>query len=38
LEGDPFVIEPDILSNDWTEFEQSGEEKCVAKAHRRGKV
>ena len=38
LENDPSVIEPDVLSKDRARFEQSGDEKYVAKAHRRGKV
>jgi hypothetical protein len=38
LEDDPSVIEPDVLSKDRGKFEQSGDEKYIAKAHRRGKV
>ena len=38
LENDPSVIEPDVLSKDRARFEQTGDEKYVAKAHRRGKV
>ena len=38
LEDDPSVIEPDVLSKDRTKFEQTGEQKYVSKAHRRGKV
>ena len=38
LEHDPSVIEPDVLSKDRTKFEQTGDEKFVSKAHRRGKV
>jgi hypothetical protein len=38
LEDDPSVIEPDVLSKDRARFEQTGDEKYVAKAHRRGKV
>jgi len=38
LEDDPTVIEPDVLSKDRGRFEQSGDEKYIAKAHRRGKV
>jgi len=38
LEHDPSVIEPDVLSKDRARFEQTGDEKYVAKAHRRGKV
>jgi hypothetical protein len=32
------VIEPDVLSKDRAKFDQTGDEKYVAKAHRRGKV
>jgi hypothetical protein len=32
LEDDPSVIEPDVLSKDRGKFEQSGNEKYVAKA------
>jgi hypothetical protein len=38
LEDDPSVIEPDVLSKDRAKFDESGDEKYVAKAHRRGKV
>ena len=38
LENDPSVIEPDVLSKDRARFEQTGDEKYVTKAHRRGKV
>ncbi len=38
LENDPSVIEPDVLSKDRVRFEQSGDEKYIDKAHRRGKV
>ena len=38
LENDPEIISPDVLSKDRTKFEQTGDEKYVAKAHRRGKV
>jgi len=38
LENDPSVIEPDVLSKDRARFEQTGDEKYIAKAHRRGKV
>ncbi|MFH1923922.1 MAG: hypothetical protein ABIP48_29025 [Planctomycetota bacterium] len=31
-------IEPDVLSKDRPRFEQTGDEKYVTKAHRRGKV
>jgi hypothetical protein len=38
LEDDSSVIEPDVLSKDRSKFEQTGDKKFVAKAHRRGKV
>jgi hypothetical protein len=38
LEDDRSVIEPDVLSKDRPKFEQTLDEKYVAKAHRRGKV
>jgi hypothetical protein len=38
LENDPSVIEPDVLSKDRAKFEESGNQKYVSKAHRRGKV
>jgi len=38
LENDPSVIEPDVLSKDRGKFEQTGDEKYIDKAHRRGKV
>jgi hypothetical protein len=38
LENDPSVIEPDVLSKDRAKFKQRGDEKYIAKAHRRGKV
>lgn len=38
LENDPSVIEPDVLSKDRAKFEDSGDQKYVDKAHRRGKV
>lgn len=38
LDKDPAVIEPDVLSKDRDKFEQSGDQKYVDKAHRRGKV
>ena len=38
LENDPSVIEPDVLSKDRAKFQQTGEEKYIDKAHRRGKV
>ena len=38
LENDPSVISPDVLSKDRSRFEQTGDQKFVEKAHRRGKV
>jgi hypothetical protein len=38
LEDDASVIEPDVLSKDRMRYEQTGDEKYVQKAHRRGKV
>jgi hypothetical protein len=38
LENDPSVIEPDVLSKDRGKFQQTGDEKYIVKAHRRGKV
>jgi hypothetical protein len=38
LENDPSVIEPDVLSKDRDKFENSGDQKYVDKAHRRGKI
>ena len=38
LENDPSIISPDVLSKDRDRFEQTGDEKYVDKAHRRGKV
>jgi hypothetical protein len=38
LEHDPSVIEPDVLSKDRDKFEQTGDDKYVDKAHRRGKI
>jgi hypothetical protein len=38
LENDPSVIEPDVLSKDRAKFEDTGDRKYIAKAHRRGKV
>jgi len=38
LENDPSVIEPDVLSKDRGRFEDTGDQKYVEKAHRRGKV
>jgi hypothetical protein len=38
LENDRSVIEPDVLSKDRDKFEASGDDRCVDKAHRRGKI
>jgi hypothetical protein len=38
LDNDPSVIEPDVLNKDRTKFEETGDQKYVDKAHRRGKV
>jgi len=38
LENDPSIISPDVLAKDRTRFEQTGDPKYLAKAHRRGKV
>ncbi len=38
LEDDPSVIEPDVLSKDRAKFDDTGDQKHVEKAHRRGKV
>jgi hypothetical protein len=38
LENDPSIISPDVLSKDRDRFEQTGDQKFVEKAHRRGKV
>jgi len=38
LENDPSVISADVLADDRARFEQTGDEKYVCKAHRRGKV
>jgi hypothetical protein len=38
LENDPSVISPDVLADDRAKFEQTGDEKYIGKAHRRGKV
>jgi hypothetical protein len=38
LENDPSVISPDVLADDRTKFEASGDDKYVCKAQRRGKV
>ena len=38
LENDPSVISPDVLADDRSKYEASGDQKYVDKAHRRGKV
>ena len=38
LGSDSEVISPDVLNDDRAKFEQTGDEKYVDKAHRRGKV
>jgi len=38
LENDPEVISPDVLADDRAKFEQTGDQKYVEKAKRRGKV
>ena len=38
LENDPTVISPDVLSKDRGKFDDTGDQKYVDKAHRRGKV
>jgi hypothetical protein len=38
LENDPSVISPDVLGDDRVGLEQTGDQKDVDKAHRRGKV
>ncbi|HUY93003.1 MAG TPA: hypothetical protein VMV10_30010 [Pirellulales bacterium] len=38
LRGDPDVIEPDVLVDDQDKYEQTGDQRYVEKAHRRGKV
>lgn len=38
LESDPEIISPDVLSKDQDKFDQTGDQKFVEKAHRRGKV
>ncbi len=38
LENDPEIISPDVLADDRAKYEQSGDQKFVDKAHRRGKV
>ncbi|NLS97584.1 MAG: hypothetical protein GXX96_36050 [Planctomycetaceae bacterium] len=38
LENDPAIISPDVLSKDQEKFDETGDQKFVEKAHRRGKV
>ena len=38
LESDPTVISPDVLSKDRGKFDDTGDQKYIDKAHRRGKV
>jgi hypothetical protein len=38
LEHDPEIISPDVLRKDRDRFDQTGDQKYVDKAHRRGKV
>jgi hypothetical protein len=38
LENDPSVISPDVLADDRLKFEESGDEKYIDRARRRGKV
>ena len=38
LENDPSVISPDVLATDRSKYAQSGDERYVEKAHRRGKI
>ena len=38
LENDPEVISPDVLADDRAKFEETGDQKYVDKARRRGKV
>jgi hypothetical protein len=38
LENDPEIISPDVLSKDQDKFDQTGDQKYVEKAHRRGKI
>ena len=38
LENGPSIISPDVLSKDRGRFEQTGDERYVDKAHRRGKA
>lgn len=38
LEADPSIITPDVLSKDRDEFDRTGDQKYVEKAHRRGRL
>ncbi len=38
LENDPSIISPDVLADDRSKYEASGDQKYVEKARRRGKV
>ena len=38
LENDPSIISADVLADDRSKFEASGDQKYIDKAHRRGKV
>jgi hypothetical protein len=38
LENDPSIISPDVLADDRAKYDQTGDQKYVDKAHRRGKV
>jgi hypothetical protein len=38
LENDPEIISPDMLADDRAKFDETGDQRFVEKAHRRGKV
>lgn len=38
LAHDPSIVEPDVLSKDREKYQRTLDEKCVERAHRRGKV
>ena len=38
LENDSSIISPDVLNDDRSKFDQTGDHKYIEKAHRRGKV
>jgi len=38
MENNPEIISPDVLADDRAKFEQTGDQKYIDKAHRRGKV